>query len=330
MIDEICQTLIAKMKRELFLNKEAVLKVVWYLVNCVEQLLAQSLIKEVCAIVAAEKWKKHEKYEFFNYIISDGWSKLESISKLDILNMCAALIESWIIEECKRLYTNCDFSECARFFFLIEKHRFDPSQLDISRSFEPYLEKLPLILLKDCLLNLHMLVVTTKPCIRELPVCRELFSKVCRHFVDRNFLSVYKSEDASKILNCLIWIDDDRYWKLFADKICSSFVITEEYQPFQQILLWNTSIHEAIVKSNFFFNAFIRIVDFWVSKWKSVKEPAFTWCMPKAIVPNHPEVESFLRSSQTDFYYHIRSKTSLKLAKNSCPVNAGQNIVQLT
>ena len=329
MMREICKSLISEMKKnpKVMQRREAVSNMVWCFIHYLEKSLAQSLIKEVCTIEAAGCWSPNFKYQFFKDLVSSSavWSKLEPISRMDILNSCATLIESWVIEEYQKLDTNTpipqnqkDFKQskfyvCVHLFFLIEKHRFDPNQKNINRSFLPYLEKLPLIHMKVVLLDLHISVVTTKPCIKKFSNCLDFFSELCRHFVGRNFLSVSVSEeDHLKILNCLFWIDDARSWKLFADRICSSVFITDGNQAFQRIFLGNANIQDAIVNSSFSFDAFKRIVDYWVSKWKSLEEPSFTWCMPKAKVPNHPEVESFLRSALKDFYYHIRSETSLK------------------
>jgi hypothetical protein len=65
--------------------------------------------------------------------------------------------------------------------------------------------------------------------------------------------------------------------------------------------LLNVRIQEAIIDNPLAFTAFIRIADDWSNTWKSLSD--FSWKMPKAIVPDHPEVESFLRSSEKTLRY---------------------------
>jgi hypothetical protein len=317
MVREICKALVSAMKKSnVMQQRNAVSKMARYFLNFLEKSLSQSLLKEVCVIEAAGCWPLNFKYAFFLDVISstEVWGKLDSDTKLYILNTCATLIESWIIEECKALdryswikktqeeFKNDQLSSLAQFFFLIEEHRFDPKQTNIIGSFQPHLKKLPRHHLRSFMLDLHKSIITTMPCVKKIPVCLILLTEVCRHFTDRHFLSDNLSEeDYDKIVNCLLLIDDALSWERFADEICSSQVIADDNQPFQLTLLNNANIQEAIVKSPLASAAFIRIADNWISRWKSVAEPSFTWSMPEAVIPNHFEVQKFLRSSKTHF-----------------------------
>jgi hypothetical protein len=119
-------------------------------------------------------------------------------------------------------------------------------------------------------------------------------------------LDYVSKEDGDKMINCLLFIDDARSWERFADEICSFRVITDDNQPFQRTLL-NINIQE-ITKSPLASAAIIRIADNWVFKWKSVAEPPFTWSMPKAVIPNLPQVQEFLRSSEKQLIYPIEKR----------------------
>jgi hypothetical protein len=311
MVREICKALVSAMKKSnVMQHRNAVSKMVRCFLNFLDESLSQSLLKEVCAIEAAVCWSLNFKYGFFLDVISstEVWGKLDSDTKLAILNTCATLVESWITEECNRLdrYSwdektqEGEFSSCAHFFILIEDHRFDPKQKNIIGSFQPYLKKMPRLHLRSLMLDLHKLIVTRKPSVKKSPSCFVfvLFIAVCRNFFSRPFLLDYVSKaDGDKIVNCLLLIDDARSWERFADEICSFRVITDDNQPFQRTL-FNTNIQEAIAKSPLASTAVIRIADNWVSKWKSVAEPPFTWSMPKAVIPNLLQVQEFLRSSE--------------------------------
>jgi hypothetical protein len=273
---EICAFVVSAMKKsEVTQRRDVVSNVVRSLLHFLENSLLQSLFMEVCVFQAAGCWSHDIKCEFFSDIISSNevWCKLDSDTKLDILNTCATHIESWITEECNKLDENSwilntqeELFNCIHLFFLIEEHRFDPKQKNIIRSFQPYLKKLPRHHLRKFMLDLHMSIVTTKPCIKKFSVCLELFTAMCRNFFSRPFLLDYVSkEDGDKIVNCLLLIDDARSWEKFANKVCSLEVITDDNQPFQRTLL-NTNFKEAIAKSPLASAAIIRIADNWVSR----------------------------------------------------------------
>ncbi len=330
MMRDICKYMVSTMKNVKPI-REAVSKIVRLFFDFLDKSSSQSLLMEVCGFQAAGGWSHNIKYEFFSDIISstEVWDKLDSVAKLDILNTCARLIESWITEESNTLgenswnnqtlndLRNVQFSSCAHFFFLIEEHRFDPKQKYVAGSFQPYLKKLPCLLLRSFMLKLHTSIVTTKPCVKDFPLCLELFIMVCRHFVAKNFLSDKLSkEECDNIVNCLFFIDDPRSWERFADEICSKAMITDDNQPFQQTLL-NTNFQEAIAKSPLASAAIIRIADYWVSNWKSVAEPPNTWSMPKVVINNYSEVQKFLHSSESHFIYHLRSIEHFRRFKNN-------------
>jgi hypothetical protein len=286
MMREICKSMVSAMKKSRVMPRRyAVSNMVRGFLHFLENSLSQSLLMEVCVIEAAGKWCHNSKYKFFSDIISstEVWGKLDPHTKLDILNTCATLIESLIIKECNTLNEKswiqktqedlryAKFSSLAQFFFLIEEHRFDPKQKNIIGSFQPYLKKLPRLVLRRFMLKFHKSIVKNKPCVKEFPLGLELFTAVCRHFVDQNFLSDKLSEEeGDKIVNCLLFIDDARSWERFADGICSFQVIADHNQPFQRTLL-NANIQETIAKSPLASAAFIRVADHWETGWKLVK-----------------------------------------------------------
>ncbi|EFX79548.1 hypothetical protein DAPPUDRAFT_244750 [Daphnia pulex] len=136
MMRDICKSMVSTMKNVKPI-RGAVSKIVRFFFDFLDKSLSQSLLMEVCGFQAAGCWSHNIKYEFFSDIISstEVWDKLDSVAKLDILNTCATLIESWIIEECKALdeiswtkKTQEEFFNCIDLFFLIEEHRFNPKQ----------------------------------------------------------------------------------------------------------------------------------------------------------------------------------------------------------
>jgi hypothetical protein len=121
MMREICKFAVCAMKKSNVMQQsDEVSKMVRYFLNFLEKSLSQSLLKEVCVIEAAGCWSLNFKYGFFLDVISstEVWGKLDSATKLDILNMCATLIESWITEECNTTKNVQLFS--FRSFFLLD------------------------------------------------------------------------------------------------------------------------------------------------------------------------------------------------------------------
>jgi hypothetical protein len=289
MMRDTCKSMVSamKLKSNVMQGRYEVSKMVRCFPHFLENSLLQSLLMEVCVIEANGWWPNNSKCQFFTVIISstEVWGKLDSATKLDILNMCATLIESWITEECKRLdenswikktqeeFKNDQFFSCIHLFSLIEEYRFDPKQKYVAGSFQPYLKKLPRFVLQSLMLNLHNSIVTKKPYVKQFPLCLELFTTVCRHFVDQNFLSAKNpsKEECDIIVNCLLFIDDAHSWERFADENCSQAIMTTtNHKPFQRTLL-TTNFQEAIAKSQLASAAFIRIADHWEVGWKLVK-----------------------------------------------------------
>ena len=52
-------------------------------------------------------------------------------------------------------------------------------------------------------------------------------------------------------------------------------------------------------------------------------EPEFSWCMPHASIPGHPEVENFLKSDEKHFRYYIG--VSLEYSRSFCDMFGNEN-----
>ena len=99
-----------------------------------------------------------------------------------------------------------------------------------------------------------------------------------------------------------MWLGDDECWQSFANKICAAF--SSQASIFiLRVFLKDVPIQQALLNSLPAFVAFSRIANYWSEKWKTVKEPVFTWQQLEAKLPGHPEVETFLRSSNESFSY---------------------------
>ena len=137
------------------------------------------------------------------------------------------------------------------------------------------------------------------------------YRDTCSFFVNQDFVSPLKSlEDvAVTMFKSLFLLNDEQIWQSFARQICNSFD-PDTSNVFVLNFVKNTEIQKSLCNSHLAFSAFELIVDHWVEQWKSLKEPQFSWQQHKAVLPDHPEVEAFLRSPQWFITYAKFSKAS--------------------
>ena len=140
---------------------------------------------------------------------------------------------------------------------------------------------------------------------------RGWYRDTCRLFVTQDFVSPLQPlEDvAAKMMQSLFLLNDEQIWQSFARQICNSFD-PDASNVFVLNFVKNTEFQKSLGNSLPAFSAFILIVEHWVEQWKSLKEPQFTWQQHKAVLPDHPEVEAFLRSPQWFITYAKFSKAS--------------------
>jgi hypothetical protein len=95
-------------------------------------------------------------------------------------------------------------------------------------------------------------------------------------------------------------LGDAQSWKSFQLNLCKDFpqscLLFEHFFDDDDIL-------RAIVDSPVAIDCFERIVDSFQKSLEFWVVPINSWCLPKAVVPNHPVVEAFLRSSQESMGY---------------------------
>ena len=72
---------------------------------------------------------------------------------------------------------------------------------------------------------------------------------------------------------------------------------------FVEIFLKNVDIQQTIVNSSSAFAAVIRIVNHWIERSENLVVPTFSWCQPEATLPEHGEVQLFLRSPKESMTY---------------------------
>lgn len=134
--------------------------------------------------------------------------------------------------------------------------------------------------------------------------CVEWYRDTCQLFLSKDFVTPFNStiDVKLKIVNCLLWLNDEQSWQTFALKICEYFPNEKSFEFFR-VFLKNVEIQEALLKSSAGFATFVRLMDHCTERCKSLKEPQFSWEQPEAYLPDYPEVEAFLRSNQESLTY---------------------------
>lgn len=282
-----------------------ILKLAEYLaqINCMEGVE----IVENCISSSVSQLPKFDTKLLSSYITSKGWNEMKSPLKMIILNACAALVESEIsrilrVLESKKSDSSdlkLKISKCTQLFLLIEKNRLDAVQKNVADAFLPLFTKLSTIQLMNFLLELHKSEGKGPSSLKSYPICMDWYRIASRILVSReDFVSIVTGESAIKIMNCLIWLDDEESWHSFADRICA-FFDSNQSQLFVQVYLKNVHVQEALLNSIPAFASFNRIVGHLGEQSKLLEDPStFSWVQPTAKVPNYPDVEAFLRSSE--------------------------------
>jgi hypothetical protein len=327
-IRDICEFLLNRMKEKVteMPRREDILGVMKCFIQTGDELLIRSLLEQVCANEITGFWAYHDKHRLFKNFVSlcDVWGKLTAANKSMVLDTCNHIVINGINDVIRKLDTTSTSTEitpiifeCVQLFFLAEKNRFSDVQCCVAHVFQPLLAKLSNSQLMDLVLNLFVWEKNEYPSIKKIFRVYKWYRDTCRRFFSLNFVPLVKSEVemAAKILNCLLWLNDETCWKNFSFQICESFP-SEESNLFVIVIASSDGIRKALLDSLAALNAFVTILDHWINTLNSTTEPPFSWKQPKAVVPGHPQVEAFLRSDQQHMtYFHF---TSIPEARRFC------------
>lgn len=282
------------------------------------------ILMEPCC--SRHSWSNQRKYNLLHDLISspDVWGKLDPTSRQGIINICSSLVHSWIKKICRLLNPingpntisiqtyRPDVIACVDIFFLVGKNRLEEEQWITTHAYEPLIAKLPVSVLMDLVLEVHEQEAAKRPNIKKFPICFNWYRDLCRRLFATEVLpsTVSKYLVATRILKCLLWLGDQQSWNSFELYICRKFPAPQCFS-FLRIFLKDLEIQKALRNSPIALAAFGQIADNWAIQSASREEPKkrlFSWCRPKAVVPKHPEVQAFLRSSLESMTYRNFSK----------------------
>jgi hypothetical protein len=321
-IRQICDLLISRLnsKTSFMLSKSTFLQTVKALIEVNDESLTQTLFTQFCEKDGIGAWSKQNKSGLLREILSSSevWGKLDSSSRQLIMKTCASLIHSRIAEIIKSLNSLTGSTttqnqslrklaiegivDCVQLFFWGEKNRFELEQKITSEAFQPLIMKLNSSVLLELVLQLYKSESDARPNIKKFPICMDWYRTICRILFTVEFVSLVNLDVATRIVNCLLWLEDEESWKQFAQSVCKNFLFIRG-NLFVQIFLKDHSIQRALKDFAPAFAAFVHIVDHWAQRTEKLKEPIFSWQQSNAVVPNYPEVQAFLRSPQESMAY---------------------------
>jgi hypothetical protein len=273
-----------------------------------------NFLKQICENEETGSWSHRMKYNLFLdlLIVPNFWKKLDDRSKVIILKCCDKLIQDWVVDICGSINEPTTSIEAStkldesilisvRLFFFVESKRFgtDAQKMITTQVFQPLILKLNVSQLLELVLKLHQSesssFATLKLDIKKFPNCMDWYLGISRLLFTMDYISLVNMEVATKILHCLLWLEDEQAWQSFALSVGNTFPSVQSHF-FVRIFLIN-DIQTAVKESSHAFAAFLRIVDKLTEKSAFLEEPAVDWRQSKACLPDYAEVEAFLRSS---------------------------------
>ena len=314
-IRQMCGALLILLKNAAITQfpQELILETVRCFVRFGDESLTRLLIGEICT-GRVKNYSDNYKCSLFTELVSSPaiWGKLDAASKLIVLNTCATVVDLGILKICLFVAPNSNaiairdlrLSSFVNLFLLSEKNRICPEQKTAAESFLPMFDKLPTLSIMELVLEIHQVESKTRPNIKKFPFCLNFYRALCKCFFNRNFVSLVNlnADYAINFVHVLLWLADEECWQSFADKICAAF-FSRNSNCILSVFLSNVPIQEALVCSPPAFDAFSRIVNYWIQHLKNLKEPIFTWHQPNAELPSYPLVEAFLHSPLESFSF---------------------------
>ncbi len=273
-------------------------------------------------------WEKDRKFSFLKELMSSSvLAEFYSTSRQTIINICSSLLKSWIKEICRLLNSvngsipipivkyRPDVFTCVKMFFLVEKNRLENEQWMTTQDLEPLIVKLPVSVLMDLVL-LHEQEPMIRPNRKKSSVYFNWYRDLCRRLFRKAVPPVKSGNAATRLLNILLELGDEHCFKSFESNLCRAFLAPQSFS-FLRIFLRDENIQRGIADSPIALDCFDRIVNSWAMQSESRVEPVVIWCRPKAHLPNHPQVERFLRSAEESMVY-----------MNFCKITEARNFAQ--
>lgn len=320
---ELCQLLVDKSKESMpQVPHEVIIKVVKSFIWLGDVMLVRSLVKQICLAGSGGSWDPADKNKLLETILSspDSWGELAPGSSRLVRDSSTALIGAWIVGLCRildQVSSNATLerttdglrskiAKCVDIFIRTEKSQPRSDQPSIATFFTLLLSKLSLEKLCHLIVDLHKIdAAEPSGSILKISPCSKIYRDMCRLLVSKDMSSVIKSFGflVTEVWKCLLWFGDEDIFKTLSAKILEAFLPSQE-NPVVAKIVGSSELRQLVRTTSHGRAAFSLFLDQRINRLKAMTKPFLSWDYPYAVVPGHPEVEAFLRSSHKSLMYN--------------------------
>lgn len=318
----LCQLLVNKCKEALpQVPHDIIIEVVKTFIWVGDVMLVRSLVKQICLAGSGGSWDPNDKNNLLETILSslESWCEVGPSSSRLVRDSSTALIGAWIVGLCRILDQvgvkaastrktdglRSKIATCVNIFIRTEKSQPRSDQPNVATFFTLLLGKLSLERLCHLILDLRKLdAVDSSSSVLKLPPCSDIYRDLCRLLVNKELNSFIKSYGwlVTELWKCFHWFADEDIFMTLSHKILDAFLPTEE-NPLVAKIVWSAELRSMVSTSPCGKAAFRLFLDQRINRLKTMTKPYLSWDHPYAVVPGHPEVEAFLRSTQKSMTY---------------------------
>ena len=292
------------------------------ILNCFANWRGLSLARLfIAGICGNEKWNWRGKSQLVRAVLTstDIWSKFIENETTDglVRNIQTDLLRSWIAglevataSESNAIEFRSNVSECFLFFVREEKKfyslRTDPnSTLFPNDLFASLFEKMPVQELARLIWNVYQADVKEVPSLKKFSIVLNVYRELCQQFVNKCDVTWYKSPSNTLVetAKSLLWLGDE-FFSAFGDKILAAHPVDEPNDVILKIAK-SADIRELTESFPPARESLCHLFELRVSAVTEVLEKIAdnAWRIPNCSLPEHPNVEDFLRSSSQKMVY---------------------------
>lgn len=318
----LCQ-LVVNMSKEAIpeVPHEITIEVVKFFIWLGDVILVRSLVKQICLAGSGGSWDPTDKNKLLETIVSslETWCEIGPSSSRLVRDSSTALIGAWIVGLCRildqvgsstKLSPKADglrskIATCVNIFIRTEKSQSRSDQPSIATFFTLLLSKLSTERLCHLIVDLRKLDdANPSSSLLQSPSCSDVYRDLCRLLVAQDLNSFMKSYGwlVTEVWKCFHWFTDEETFMALSHKILDAFLPDEE-NPLVARIVTSAELRHLATASSSGKTAFCLFLDQRINRLKSNSKPYLSWDHPYAVVPGHPEVEAFLRSSHKSMMY---------------------------
>ena len=318
----LCQLLVNKSKEALpQIPHEIIIEVVQTFIWLGDIMLVRSLVKQICLAGSGGSWDPTDKNKLLESILSspESWCEIGPSSSRLVRDSSTALIGAWIVGLCRILDQvgsktisngktdglRSKIASCVNIFIRTEKSQPRSDQPNVATFFTLLLSKLSLERLCHLIVDLRKLdAVDSTSSVLKSPPSSDVYRDLCQLLLNKELNAFIKSYGwlMTELWKCFHWFSNEDIFMALSHKILDAFPPTQE-NPLVAKIVSSSELRSLVSTTSFGKEAFCLFLDQRINRLKTMFKPFLSWDHPYAVVPGHPEVEAFLRSTDKSMVY---------------------------